>query len=385
MKIRKNLICICAVGLLAAPGFILPLRAQSDERRVENRLLLVFDTSSAMKKRVPDEIKAVNALFEITLNGKLRYGDSVGVWTFSRDLHLGQFPQQEWTEDKVNSLPPELAAFLKKLHYSKQTRFDDLIPTLNQVVRTSPRLTILIFCDGEGQVSGIPGADSINANFKQHQRDMEKARMPFVIVLRSQFGRYVGCTISSAASVALPQFPRLPPPPAAPAPVRAAPQPPAPVGQPLIVIGTHSETNPAPTPPPQRQAAPEIPAPVTPVPTLPLKPNVPAAPVPPADSPAPSVPISDTNVTPIPPLAAPMQPTNAAVVPPQAPVHPLLPAAAQATPPESSGAKTDGLIAAGAGLFIVAIAILFFILRRARGRNSASLITESLKKDKIHS
>ncbi|HEV2329959.1 MAG TPA: hypothetical protein VGY56_14355 [Verrucomicrobiae bacterium] len=387
MNIRKNLICICAVALLAGPGVISPVRAQSGERRVENRLLLIFDTSSAMKKRVPDEIKAINALFEITLNGRLRYGDSIGVWTFSRDLHLGQFPQQEWTEDKVNTLPPELAAFLKKQHYSKDTRFDALIPMLNEVVRTSPRLTTVIFCDGEGHVSGIPGADSINTNFKGHQRDMEKARMPFVIVLRSQFGKYVGCTISSAESVTLPQFPPLPPPPAAPAPVQAPPQPPAPVGKPLIVIGTHTETNPTTTTtPPLQQTAPAIPAPVKSVPALPIKPNVPAAPVPPAVSPAPSVPISETNVTPIPPLAGPMRELrNATVVPPQATVRPPPPAAAQAMPPDSAGTSTDGLIAAGVGLFIVAIAILLFILRRSRGRNSASLITESLEKDKIHS
>ncbi|HXC34992.1 MAG TPA: hypothetical protein VNV43_03905 [Candidatus Acidoferrales bacterium] len=385
MNIQNNLICICAVALLAGPGVISPLRAQSGERRVENRLLLVFDTSSAMKRRVPDEIKAINALFEITLNGRLRYGDSVGVWTFGRDLHLGQFPQQEWTEDKINTLPPELAAFLKKQHYSKDTHFDALIPTLNEVVRTSPRLTAVIFCDGDGHVSGIPGADSINTNFKGHQRDMERARMPFVIVLRSQLGRYVGCTISSAESVTLPQFPPLPPPPAAPAPIQTSPHPPAPVGKPLIVIGTHTETNPTTTTPPRQQTAPVIPAPVTPAPMLPLKPNVSAAPAPPAVIPAPSVPISETNVTPIPPPATRMQPTNATIVPPQAQVRPPPPAAAQAMPPESTGTSTVGLIAAGAGLFIVAIAILFFILRRARGRNSASLITESLKKDKIHS
>ena len=80
-----------------------------------------------------------------------------------------------------------------------------------------------------------------------------------------------------------------------------------------------------------------------------------------------------------------MQPTNAAVVPPQTPVQTLPPAVAQAVPPEAAGASKNGLIAAAAGLFIVVITILVFILRRARGRNSASLITESLKKDKIHS
>lgn len=386
MNIRPILICIWTAWLLAGPVIFSPLRAQSREPRVENRLLLVFDTSSAMKKRVPNEVKAVNALFEITLNGKLWPGDSIGVWTFGRDLHMGQFPQQEWTYDKVNTLPPEIAAFLKKQHYSKETSFDEMIPTLNEVVRTSPRLTTIIFCDGDGKVRGIPGADSINANFKQHQRDMEKARMPIVIVLRSQFGRYVGCTVNSAESITLPQFPPLPPPPATPSPAKAPPPPPPSTVPPLIVIGTPAKTNPAPpSTPQQQQSVPAIPAPVNPVPTLPVKPYVPAAPVPPAVTPAPSVPISETNVIPIPPPASPIRPTNAAVVPPQTPARPLPPAAAQATPPQRASTDIDGLIAAGAGVFIIAIAIVFFILRRARGRHSASLITESLKKDEIHS
>lgn len=375
MKIRTKFICLCAVALAAGP--LLPLRAQSDQRRVESRLLLVFDTSSAMKKRLPIEVKAVNQLFDITLNGKLRAGDSVGVWTFGRDLRMGEFPQQEWTGDKINILPPEIAAFLKRQRYSKATRFDELMPTLNEVVRTSPRLTTLIFCDGDGQVQGIPGADAINSSFKEHKRQMDKARVPFVIVLRSQFGKYVGCTISSAESVELPQFPPLPPPPSAPAPARVEPQPTALVGAPLIVIGTHAETNPPPAPsvPPPQRTAPAIPA-------SPFKPSAPSAQMPPAISPAPAIPMTHTNF--VPPPIAPMLPTNAAVVPPQSPAQTLPPAAAQATPPEKASTNLDGLIAAGAGVIVV-IAILIFILRRARSRKSPSLITESLKKDKIHS
>jgi hypothetical protein len=369
-----------------APGIFSPLHAQSGQRRVENRLLLVFDTSSAMKKRVPTEVKAVDQLFELTLNGKLRPGDSVGIWTFSRDLHMGQFPQQEWSGDKINTLPPQIAAFLKKQRYSKDTRFDQLIPTLNEVVKTSPRLTTIIFCDGDGQVQGIPGADTINSSFKEHQRQMEKAHVPFVIVLRSQFGKYIGCTISSAESVNLPTFPKLPPPVPAPAPTKAAPEPSGPVAAPLIVIGTHTETNQTPAVPPPatppRQPAPFVPQPPAPVPAPPVKPTVPPVEVPPAVSPAPAIPMAHTNS--IPPPVAPIQPTNAMVVPPPAPAQTPPPIAAKVMPPEKAATNIDGFIAAGAGLIVV-VAITFFILRRARGRNSASLITESLKKDKIHS
>lgn len=373
---------------MAGPGLVSPLRAQSDQPRVENRYLLVFDTSSAMKRRLPAEEKSLDALFQITLNGKLRGGDSIGVWTFNRDLHMGDFPQQDWRDDDVNTLPPEIAGFLKKQHYAKDTRFDGLIPTLNEVVQKCPRLTTIIFCDGDGQVSGIPGADGINSSFKQHGHLMEKARMPFVIVLRSQFdrhqvGQYVGCTISSASDIILPQFPPMPPPPApppAPIPAKVVPQPPPPVVQPLIVIGTQSETKPppmaAPTAPPlqvQPPPAPDLPPPATPV----SQPQ----PTPPAVSPSPAIPTAQTNS--VAPPAAEIEQTNPIVPPPaQATSQPLPPAPIAATPapPENSRMGKEGFLAAGVGIFIAIVAIIYLFLRRSRGRGSSSLITESLKK-----
>ncbi len=390
MKIRRTLTCICAVALLA-PCLVPPLLAQVDHGPVENRLLLVFDTSSAMKKRLPAEEKAINELFDITLNGHLRPGDSIGVWTFNRDLHTGEFPLRPWSSELITTFPPQLVAFLKNQRYTKDTRFDALLPTLSEIVRTSPRLTVIIFCDGDGHVTDIPAAVGINQTFKQRYHQMAKARVPFVIVLRSQIGRdgtggYVGCTINSAQSISLPEFPPLPRPPTPPAPAKTAPTPPAPVAPSLIIIGTNSPaTNqpppptPTPAPAPQQQPTPPPPMPA------PVRPNAPSAPVPPAPSPAPSIPMSATNFVPPPPAAAPIQPTNAAVVPPQAPISTPPPATAQTMPPETAGTGIHGLIAVGAGLFIVVIAILSFILRRARSRNSASLITESMKKDKIHS
>jgi hypothetical protein len=388
MKIRINLICACAIALLAGPVVVSHLRAQSSQPRVENRLLLIFDTSSAMKKRLPNEEKGINELFELTLNGKLRRGDSVGVWTFGHDLHLGVFPQLDWSDDKLSSLPIEIGAFLKKQRYAKDTRFDVLMPTLNEVVRTSPRLTTIIFCDGDGQVSDIPGTEGINASFKQHQRIMEKARMPFVIVLRSQFdrnqvGHYVGCTIGSAQSIVLPGFPPMPLPlqPPQPTPVKELPQAPPPVVPSLIVVGTHTETN---LPPPKPEPAPVTPAPrpvPAPAPTLPptANPVTPPAPVPQPVTPPPAAPVPHTNS--VSPPAAVIEPTNAPVVASQTTPRPAPPAAVPLpAPPENSSAGKGRLLAAGAGLLIAAIAIIYFVVRRSRSQNSTSLITESLKK-----
>ncbi|HTV43418.1 MAG TPA: hypothetical protein VMF08_22840 [Candidatus Sulfotelmatobacter sp.] len=378
MKVRKNPIRLSIYSALLAGLVLVPtLRAQVSTPPVANRVLLIFDTSSAMKKRLPAEEKAIRQLFAITLNGHLHQGDTVGVWTFNQDLHIGQFPLQEWTDDKIATLPDEIVGFLKQQHYTKETSFDGLLPTLNQVVRGSPRLTTLIFCDGNGTVKDIPGIDAINTTFKQHYRQMEKARVPFVIVLRSQFGpagfgRYVGCTINSADSINIPQFPPMPVPPApTPAPVQEPPPPPPPLPPlaPMIIVGTNAETNAAappaapqqqPAPPPHAQSAPPA-----------------SASVPPAASPAPAIPLAKTNsAPPPPPPTASIEPTNP-IVPP---ARPGPPATATVAPPESSGTSRDGLVAAGAGLLVVAVGALYLVFRRSRSRTSPSLITESLKK-----
>ncbi|MGH7979775.1 MAG: hypothetical protein ACREE6_10405, partial [Limisphaerales bacterium] len=233
MKIRTILNCTLAVALLTGPGpgIVPALLAQSNYGPGDNRLLLVFDTSSAMKKRLPAEDHGIKELFAITFDGQFWRGNSVGVWTFNHDLYTGEFALRQWTDHTVSTLPPELIAFLKKQRYRKDTDFDALIPKLNEVVRTSPRLTAIIFCDGTGKIGGVPWTDFINTSFKLHERKMEKARVPFVIVLRSQIGRdgigrYVGCTVSSADSITLPTFPPLPRPPTPPAPVKELPPPP---------------------------------------------------------------------------------------------------------------------------------------------------------------
>ena len=117
--------------------------------------------------------------------------------------------------------------FVSKQHYSKKTGFDALQPLLNQVVQSSERLTVLIFCDGNGEIHGTPYDAGINQIFQQRQNERQKARLPIVIGLRSQRGQYVGCMVSFPPQpVSLPAFPPLPE--VAPAPpVADAPAPPS--------------------------------------------------------------------------------------------------------------------------------------------------------------
>jgi hypothetical protein len=189
-------------------------------------------------------------------------------------------------------------------------------------------------------MSGTPYDDAINQVLKEKSSEQKKAREPILIMLRSQLGQYVGCTVSlPPSSPNYPQFPPLPlpPMPSAPAPKPANLPPPAPVvvGQPLIIIG--------------KKPAVSMPLPVTNPPPV-------VAPV-------------------VPNASAP--PTNPVVVK----IVDLTPTNPPAVLPGSSGSGSQGSLLVGAGLLGAAIALgLVFWLRPHR--KDASLITRSLNERK---
>ncbi|HSY43110.1 MAG TPA: hypothetical protein VK811_04320, partial [Candidatus Acidoferrum sp.] len=257
-KTLAGLLTRALMALLAVTTFLPALRAQTSERHVKNRVLLIFDTSSAMKKRLPEEEKGIQKLFALNFSSELQPGDTIGVWTFDQNLRAGEFPLQYWQTGEINTISSNIVTFVEKHHYSKTTNFQKLMPMLYDVMNSSPRLTTLIFCDGEAPIKGTPVDNSINIDFKNNEAVMRKGREPYVLVFLTQSGNYVGSTISTANSINMPQFPL---PPAPPPPVVEAPPAPEPTVPPLIIIGRGSDTNVPPPAPPQEQTLPPAPAP----------------------------------------------------------------------------------------------------------------------------
>jgi hypothetical protein len=360
------------LALLAVTAFLPALRAQTPHRRVANRVLLVFDTSSAMKKRLPEEERGIRRLFALTLSSQLQSGDTIGVWTFDQNLRMGEFPLQYWQAEDINTISSNILTFVEKHHYSKTTSFEKLMPKLNEIMAGSPRLTTLIFCDGEAPIRGTPVDDSINSIFKKNEALMRKDREPYVLVFRTESGNYVGSMINTAASINVPQFP-LPPTPPPPPPL--PPPVPEPTVPPLIIIGRSAGTNvppPAPAPAPtQVQMQPPPPAPVATSNTSSLIVIMPP--------PHPAVKTNAVPETNPAPAAVTAPPTNIAPPPEvmtQQPVTNFMATATATETPESRGE----FIAIVVGILVVIGVVGYVISRRGRRRNSSSLITESLKK-----
>jgi hypothetical protein len=340
-----RLIAALSAGLV----LISAVPAQPVAGRVDSRYLLIFDTSSAMKKRLPSTQYAVERLFLSMMNGQLEPGDSIGVWAFDRKLRAGDFPLQHWMPQNAAMIASDVTNFVKRQSYARSTHFDVVAPEVTGLVRNSERLTVLIFCDGGGEIEGTPYDDAINATFKQHQSELGKAGQTFIVVLRSQLGQFIGFTInSSAVGVNFPGFPPLPVPPQPLTPVKSNPAPvppPAPAIKitPLVIIGTNVSTTLIPLTPPKVVLT-------NPPPTR-------------------------VESNPPPAVKSLVIPTNAA--PPKiAETHTNTPA-----PPEDhAGLSRKGALAIGAALLVAAVVVILFALFRTGKTDRGSLITRSMRK-----
>ncbi|HEY4417761.1 MAG TPA: hypothetical protein VGO57_18865 [Verrucomicrobiae bacterium] len=214
------------------------------------RWLLIFDTSFVMKNRLPALKTELKNLFLSSISGQLHAGDSVGVWTFNKKLEPGVFPQFTWTPTFAAEVSSNLVRFLSDQSYSGGTSFASLTPLLGRVIDNSDRLTILIFCDGQDELKMTPYDAGINQVFAQSQAERKKSGQPFVLLIRTQTGQFVGATVNlPPGNLDVPPFPPLPVEALAP-PANAVANPPPvivprnPVSQPpLVIVGTNVGTN----------------------------------------------------------------------------------------------------------------------------------------------
>jgi hypothetical protein len=391
------------------------LAAQAAMPVIEQRWLLIYDVSSGMKKRLPAVETQVRVMLTNDFVNSLRAGDSIGVWTFNDRLQMGRFPLTTWDPKHASQTASNLVVFLDKQGYSGSSSFAALQPTLDSVIEDSDRLTVVIVCSGDGDILWTPYNDGMNETMKQTRDDRKKIKQPYVIILRTQLGKYVGATVNFPPLAAnLPPFPLLPaeikamqPPP--PPPPVVKPPPPAP---PLVIVGTHVSSDPNDVAKylatgqlpggTEKPATAPAPAVVTPPSTVPATPVVPVTNVPaPKPVPAAAVPVTNVQAVNVPapapvPATVPVASVEKApaVTPPPTPVASLPPAAPVVTAANAPAVvatntlamatvvddrDTRLLIYVGVGLLGAAVVLVIFLITRGRSRLHSSLITSSMQ------
>ena len=167
-----------------------------------------------MKKRLPAIDQQIDSLLAGRLGSHLQDGDTIGIWTFSKDLRMGDMPLQRWSAQNSTIVADNIKTFIESQDYDKDTDFNALQPYLNGLISHSDRLIVFIFSYGDGQIVGTPYDERISNIFKKRKGDMRKARQPFVLVFTTQQGQFAGANLGEPpGGVAIPNFPPWPQPP----------------------------------------------------------------------------------------------------------------------------------------------------------------------------
>ena len=355
------------------------------------RWLLAFDGSSTMKKRLPATEAALADLFSTRAEGQLQTGDSVAVWVYDQQT-ISQFPTFSWEPELSRLTFSNLVTFLRKQRYAGDSSLALVTAPLNRIVAGSERLTMVLFCDGQSEITGTPYDLGINQAFTDSLAERKKNQQPFIVVLRGQYEKFIGCTLNyPPGDVSFPTFapPRPPPvvvPP--PRPVVIATNNIATNNFPtLVIVGKHVSTN-ANEPMPDDLATNTVTTASTNNSTTnsssPLT-NIIVV----ATEPAPPAPVV-TSVTNVPA-------TNRVVSPP--PLKPVLTTTIlvtnlvtncvvnlatnvmAATAPNEPDQPTRILIYAGIAMLALAVVLVVIFLVRANRRPHSSLITSSMQDD----
>lgn len=227
--------CFCVLLVVTAWPVSAPAQPKS-----ASRWLFIFDLSPAMKKRLPATEAVLKNFFATSAEGRLQAGDEIGVWTYDQKMRAGQFPLVTWKPDQATALTTNLIDFLRAQKFAGNSQLATVQPALASVISDSERLTIIIFCDGDGDITTTPYASGINQNFLDGRAERRKNQQPFVVLIRTLSGKPIGCTVNyPPGAINIPLFLAPPAPTNAP-PHRTVSHPvPPPVAVPdLVIVGT---------------------------------------------------------------------------------------------------------------------------------------------------
>jgi hypothetical protein len=176
----------------------LPAQTPKPAPKPSGRYLLIVETSTLMRRRAVAVQDAVRSLLRSGLNGQLRRGDTLGIWTFNEELYAGRFPLQSWVPESREDVAQAGVEFLKKQRYEKQARLESMFPELQQVINSSETITVLLISTGESEMTGTPFDQQINATYAQWRREMQRTQMPFITVLRARNGQMASHIVNMA-------------------------------------------------------------------------------------------------------------------------------------------------------------------------------------------
>jgi len=199
MRYLLPALCVCLALSLSARDALPTDNSTSDvaQPRPIYRYLFLFETSSSMSRQKAIAADTAHRLILSGIYGRMRAGDTFGLWTFDERLHTNVFPSQMWDPRRRRDTANRAYRFLLGQRLNKKDlALNQALDAMTQEAKTSGSLTAFLFTDGSEPVKGTRFDEAINAIFTQHAAGMRKAKKPFVTVFVAQDGQFAAHAVT---------------------------------------------------------------------------------------------------------------------------------------------------------------------------------------------
>lgn len=199
---------LCCLLLVSGPILAGQAQIEKPETLAARRYVVVVETSKAMQRRVPGVLETVQGYVSSGLNGMLREGDKVNLWTFSQGVYTNWLPFKAWSLNTQSALAGEYSRLLKAQNYEGRPDFEGLMAMLKQAMGEPGTVTMILISTGEEGLSGTPFDEQITQACRRWRDQQQKARMPIVTMLRATGGAFTDWSVTPAPwPLEFPPFP----------------------------------------------------------------------------------------------------------------------------------------------------------------------------------
>ena len=197
MKYRLVLVqwMVLAATAMAAPQ---PSKPAKPPKPVGNRFLFILETSSGMTKLEHGGRQAVFDLIYSGVDGRMRRGDTYGIWPFNEQVFSGLVPMQTWDPQKKLEQASAVGRYLRTHKYEKEGNFPLLMKQLQSVVRGAQDVNIFIVTDGNTAFAGTLFDQVINAGFEANRAQVQNGKKPLVVTLVARQGAFTAASVTPA-------------------------------------------------------------------------------------------------------------------------------------------------------------------------------------------
>ncbi len=183
-----------------------------------HRFLFIVETSSDNRKFEESNRQALFDLVVRGVSGQMLAGDTFGIWTFSDDVRLGEFPMTVYDPDRALQIAGRAAAFLQSAKYAKKPDSKPVVRQLRVLSEKVPDFNVFLLTSGRHPIEGTPFDYKINGAYDAlAPRPGKLALKPLVTTFVVRQGRPLHANVIIAGDrIALPE--RTPPPALSPSP-----------------------------------------------------------------------------------------------------------------------------------------------------------------------